>query len=86
MIVVGLSEIAVVWMGGRLVSEGIITIGNIAEYIIYVALMTWPVAAFGLVISMMQRASASAERIYEVLDQNPDISDGVPHGSVDQKD
>ncbi len=74
-IVVGLSEIAVVWMGGRLVSEGIITIGNIAEYIIYVALMTWPVAAFGLVISMMQRASASAERIYEVLDQKPDISD-----------
>lgn len=75
-IVVGLSEIAVVWMGGRLVSEGIITIGNIAEYIIYVALMTWPVAAFGLVISMMQRASASSERIYDVLDQEPDISDG----------
>ena len=74
-IVVGLSEIAVVWMGGRLVSQGIITIGNIAEYIIYVALMTWPVAAFGLVISMMQRASASAERIYEVIDQKPDISD-----------
>ncbi|MDE2644352.1 MAG: ABC transporter ATP-binding protein [Bacteroidota bacterium] len=76
-IVVGLSEIAVVWMGGRLVSEGIITIGNIAEYIIYVALMTWPVAAFGLVISMMQRASASSERIYDVLDQEPDISDGL---------
>lgn len=75
LIVVGLSEIMVVWVGGRLVSEGIITIGNIAEYIIYVALMTWPVAAFGLVISMMQRASASAERIYEVLDQVPDISD-----------
>ena len=76
-IVVGLSEIAVVWMGGRLVSEGIITIGNIAEYIIYVALMTWPVAAFGLVISMMQRASASSERIYDVLDQEPDISDDL---------
>ena len=75
-IVVGLSEIAVVWMGGGLVSEGIISIGNIAEYIIYVALMTWPVAAFGLVISMMQRASASSERIYDVLDQEPDISDG----------
>ncbi len=75
-IVVGLSEIMVVWVGGRLVSEGVITIGNIAEYIIYVALMTWPVAAFGLVISMMQRASASAERIYEVLDRAPQIHDG----------
>ena len=75
-IVVGLSEIMVVWIGGRLVSEGMITVGNIAEYIIYVALMTWPVAAFGIVISMMQRASASSERIYEVLDQEPEIADG----------
>ncbi|MCY4225151.1 MAG: ABC transporter ATP-binding protein [Bacteroidetes bacterium] len=75
LVVVGLSEIMVVWIGGQLVADGIITIGNVAEYIIYVALMTWPVAAFGLVISMMQRASASAERIYEVLDQDPDISD-----------
>lgn len=75
LIVVGLSEIMVVWVGGHLVAEGMITIGNIAEYIIYVALMTWPVAAFGLVISMMQRAGASTERIYEVLDQRPDICD-----------
>lgn len=75
LIVVGLSEIMVVWVGGRLVAEGVITIGNIAEYIIYVALMTWPVAAFGLVISMMQRAGASAARIYEVLNKYPDISD-----------
>ena len=75
LIVVGLSEIMVIWVGGRLVAEGVITIGNIAEYIIYVGLMTWPVAAFGLVISMMQRASASTERIYEVLDEEPTISD-----------
>ncbi len=75
LIVVGLSEVMVVWVGGRLVAEGLITIGNIAEYIIYVTLMTWPVAAFGLVISMMQRASASAERIYEIMNHSPDISD-----------
>ncbi len=76
-VVVGLSQVMVVWVGGRLVTEGVITIGNIAEYIIYVGLMTWPIAAFGLVISMMQRASASSERIYEVLDEEPDISDGA---------
>ena len=75
-LVVGLSEILVVWVGARLVAEGVITIGNIAEYIIYVALMTWPVAALGLVISMMQRANASIERIYAVLDTKPAISDG----------
>ena len=74
--VVGLSQILVVWVGGHLVVEGVITIGNIAEYIIYVRLMTWPVAALGMVISMMQRASASVERINEVLDTEPAISDG----------
>ena len=73
--VVGLSQIMVVWIGGRLYADGLISIGNIAEYIIYVRLMTWPVAALGMVISMMQRASASIERIHEVLDTEPEIAD-----------
>lgn len=73
--VVGLSQILVVWVGGRLVVDGLITIGNIAEYIIYVRLMTWPVAALGMVISMMQRASASIERIHGLLDTKPEIAE-----------
>ena len=77
LLVIGLSQILVVWMGGRLVVEGIITIGNIVEYIIYVALMTWPVAALGFVISMVQRASASIERINAILDTSPAIADGA---------
>ena len=75
-VVVGLSQILVVWVGGRLVAEGLITIGNIAEYMIYVALMTWPVAALGMVISMMQRAAASIERIHAVMDTPPEVADG----------
>ncbi|MFQ5571511.1 MAG: ABC transporter ATP-binding protein [Rhodothermales bacterium] len=74
-LIVGLSQIFVVWMGGRLVVEGVITIGNIVEYIIYVALMTWPVAALGFVISMVQRASASISRIHQILDTEPSIAD-----------
>ncbi len=74
-LVVGLSQILVVWVGGHLVAEGVITIGNIAEYIIYVALMTWPVATVGLVVSMVQRAAASMERISAVLDAKPSIAD-----------
>lgn len=73
--VAGLSQILVVWIGGRLVVDGLITIGNIAEYIIYIRLMTWPVMALGMVISMMQRASASIERIHGVLDTKPAIAD-----------
>ncbi len=58
-----------------LVVEGVITIGNIVEYIIYVALMTWPVASMGFVITMIQRASASIIRINAILDTEPAIAD-----------
>ncbi len=75
LLIVGLSQIIVVWIGGRLVVEGAITIGNIVEYIIYVALMTWPVASMGFVITMIQRASASIIRINAILDTEPAIAD-----------
>jgi ATP-binding cassette subfamily B multidrug efflux pump len=74
-VLIGASTILVVWIGGRLVIEGTITLGNIAEYIIYVAIMTWPVASFGYVISMIQQASASATRLFEILDTEPDVLD-----------
>ncbi len=74
-LLVGMSTIIVVWVGGRLAMNGDISIGNIAEYIIYVALMTWPVAAMGFVISMIQRAAASMARLNEILDTEPDIAD-----------
>ncbi len=70
---VGASTLIVVWVGGTLTMTGEITIGNIAEYIIYVALMTWPVAAVGFVITMVQRAAASMIRLNEVLDAEPSI-------------
>ncbi len=73
LILVGMASIIVVWVGGRLVVQGEITIGNIAEYIIYVALMTWPVASMGFVITMVQRAAASMERMGRILDADPAI-------------
>ncbi|TDI69420.1 MAG: ABC transporter ATP-binding protein [Bacteroidetes bacterium] len=76
LILVGSASVIVVWIGGQLVMEGAVTIGNIAEYIIYVALMTWPVAAMGFVITMVQRAAASMERLSKILDADPSIVDG----------
>ncbi len=76
LLLVGISTIIVVWMGGRLVAEGVITIGNIAEYIIYINMMTWPVASLGFVITMIQRASASVIRLQKILDTEPTIDDG----------
>src|SRR5690606_18099367 len=75
LLLVGLSTIIVVWVGGRQVAAGAITIGNIAEYTIYVAMMTWPVASMGYVITMVQRASASMTRLNDIFDARPDVRD-----------
>ena len=75
LMLIGMSSIIVVWEGGRLVAEGAITIGNIAEFIIYVTMMTWPVASLGFVITMIQRASASMTRLCAILDTEPEIQD-----------
>ena len=81
LILVGSASIIVVWIGGKLVVEGSITIGNIAEYLIYVALMTWPVASMGFVITMVQRAAASMERLSSILDADPSITDPISKDS-----
>lgn len=75
LLLVGMSEIIVVWIGGQQVAAGTITIGNIAEYMIYVAMMTWPVASLGFVITMVQRASASMIRLNHIFDARPEIAD-----------
>ncbi|CAN5572271.1 ABC transporter ATP-binding protein [soil metagenome] len=76
---IGVSTLLVVYVGGLLAIQGQITIGNIAEYIIYVAIMTWPVASFGYVISMIQQAGASAERIRQILEAPLEVSDTEEH-------
>ena len=82
MVLIGTSTILVVGVGGRLVIEGALSLGNIAEFIIYVANLTWPVASFGYVVSMVQQASASMARIVEILDTEPAVSDGDQTGAA----
>ncbi|MCS7081461.1 MAG: ABC transporter ATP-binding protein/permease [Bacteroidetes bacterium] len=75
MFLTGLSALLVLWIGGRFVIEGRLTIGNIAEYLIYLALLTWPVTSVGWILNMIQRASASQERLLEVLRTEPEVQD-----------
>ena len=70
---IGISTILTVYIGGIEVMRGTITTGNIAEFIIYVNLLTWPVASLGWVTSLIQRASASQERINEFLNTKSEI-------------
>lgn len=73
MSLVGVSVVITVLVGGRQVIAGNFTYGNIAEYIIYVNMLTWPVASLGWITSLVQRASASQNRINEFLREEPEI-------------
>lgn len=70
---IGLSTILAVYAGGVEVIGGALTFGNIAEFIIYVNLLTWPVASLGWTSSLVQRAEASQKRINEFLKTKTDI-------------
>jgi ATP-binding cassette subfamily B protein len=70
---IGISTVLIIYIGGLEVFKGNITTGNIAEFIIYVNMLAWPVASVGWVTSLIQRAAASQERINEFLQIKPEI-------------
>lgn len=72
-LLIGLSNILIIYIGGKLVIEGSVTYGNIAEFILYVNALTWPIASLGWVTSLIQRAAASQTRINEFLQTQPEI-------------
>jgi ATP-binding cassette subfamily B protein len=70
---VGVSTILTVYAGSAEVIQGNLTFGNIAEFIIYVNLLTWPVTSLGWTSSLVQRAAASQKRINEFLQTKTNI-------------
>lgn len=77
---IGLSILLTVLVGGYYAIDGSISAGNIAEFIIYITMLMFPMMAIGWVASIVQRASASQKRINEFLDTEPAIAnpaDGV---------
>lgn len=75
-LLIGISNLIILYIGGMQYINGFITIGTIAEFIMYVNMLTWPVAIVGWVTSTIQQAEASQKRINEFLEQTPEISDG----------
>lgn len=69
-----LSTLITVYVGGLEVMAGNITYGNIGEFVIYINLLTWPVASLGWVTSLIQRAVASQKRINEFMNTKPKIT------------
>jgi ATP-binding cassette subfamily B protein len=74
LLLIGVSTIIVVYVGGMQVVKGTVTPGNIAEFVIYVNMLTWPVTAIGWIASIVQQAAASQKRINEFLDTKPTIT------------
>jgi ATP-binding cassette subfamily B protein len=79
---IGVSNLVVIYFGGVMYAEGSIkNIGTIAEFILYVNMLTWPVASIGWVSSMIQEAEASQKRINEFLKIQPEIVNNVVDAS-----
>ena len=76
-LLIGASTIITVYAGGLLAVRGDITAGNIAEFVIYVNMLTWPVTATGWIASIIQQAAASQKRINEFMQIEPEISNQV---------
>jgi len=72
-LLIGASNLLVVYVGGNQYIEGKIDFGTIVEFLIYVNMLTWPVAIVGWVSSMVQQAEASQKRINEFLKEQPEI-------------
>ena len=72
-LLIGISNLTVIYIGGKQYINGEIPIGVIAEFILYVNMLTWPVAVVGWVTSMVQQAEASQKRINEFLQEEPEI-------------
>jgi ATP-binding cassette subfamily B multidrug efflux pump len=84
LLLVGISNVIIMYVGGVEVMKGNITSGNVAEFIVYLNQLTFPVIALGWVTSLIQRAAASQKRINEFLHEQPEIkSPDVPKIAIE---
>lgn len=73
LLLIGTSTIITVYVGGLKVVSGEISPGNIAEFVIYISALTWPITSIGWIASLTQQAAASQKRINHILKTEPEI-------------
>jgi ATP-binding cassette subfamily B multidrug efflux pump len=71
---IGLTFLVVLWVGGRQVLAGRISVGSFVMFNTYMGMLVWPMIALGWVVNLMQRGSASLKRINDILDEQPTIA------------
>jgi ATP-binding cassette subfamily B protein len=77
---IGLSAVALLWYGGRMVVAGQLSLGEFVAFLSYLSILTWPTIAAGWVINIFQRGAASMERILRILRTAPGIRSDTPPG------
>jgi len=83
-LLIGFSNLLVILVGGKQYINGVIEIGVLAEFIIYVNMLTWPVATVGWVTSIVQQAEASQKRINAFLNEVPRIKNGTLDKGIEE--
>jgi ATP-binding cassette subfamily B protein len=74
----GLGSLTVLWLGGRMVIAGEVTLGEFVAFGVYLAMLHWPMIALGWVVNLFERGEASMGRIHAILDARPEIRDEDP--------
>ncbi len=74
----GLGALTVLWLGGRMVVAGTITLGQFVAFGVYLGMLNWPMIALGWVVNLFERGEASMGRILQLVDAVPDIRDEDP--------
>ncbi len=83
-LLLGLSTLILLWFGGRLVVQDVISLGDFVAFIAYIGMLYWPVIALGWVINIFERGAASMGRLNQILHSRPDVDDSQarPIGSI----
>ena len=74
-LMIGLAVVIVIWVGGRQVIQGAISLGDFVAFNVYLARLTWPMIALGWVVNLLERGRASMQRLNYILDTIPHVQD-----------
>ncbi len=85
-LMIGVSVIIVLYIGGNMVIDDKLTLGELTAFLIYLGLLTWPIIALGWVVNLIQRAEASMKRLCEVYDSEPVITDDDVKYDIEEKE
>jgi ATP-binding cassette, subfamily B, multidrug efflux pump len=75
-LMIGLSVVVVIWVGGRQVIQGTISLGEFVAFTFYLARLTWPMIALGWVVNLLERGRASMQRLNYIFDTIPEVKNG----------